>query len=183
MNPRDDIKVIKEGKFLRLLSRSNWEYVDRRNISGIVVIAALTDEGKLVLVEQFRIPVNAMVIELPAGLAGDRPEDRDEDFVQAARRELIEETGYDAARFELVASGPISPGMSFEEIDLFVATGLKRVSAGGGDETEDIIVHEVPIGQIGPWLRQKQADGSKVDPKVFAGVYFLEKMATDGTRG
>ena len=92
MTNQADITIIKEGKFLRLLSRNNWEYVDRKNISGIVVIAALTDEDKLILVEQFRIPVNATVIELPAGLAGDKPDERDEVFEQAARRELIEET-------------------------------------------------------------------------------------------
>ena len=65
------IKTIGTGRFLRLLSRDGWEYVERPNIRGIAVIVAVTDDAKLLLVEQYRASVDRRVISLPAGLVGD----------------------------------------------------------------------------------------------------------------
>src|SRR5436190_19258340 len=59
-----------EGKFLRVLKCGRWEYADRVGATGGVVIVAITNDGKLILTEQYRIPVTQRVIELPAGLAG-----------------------------------------------------------------------------------------------------------------
>ncbi len=98
--------TLAEGKFLRLVRRGHWEYADRTNARGAVVILAITDDAKIVLTEQFRIPLDRPTIEMPAGLAGDTPGDALDDGANAtqrlgwleatARRELIEETGYSA---------------------------------------------------------------------------------------
>ncbi len=80
--------------------------MDRVNATGAALIAAVTVENKLLLVEQYRIPVHARTIELPAGIIGDEPGSSDESNAEAARRELLEETGYAAGRIEAVTTGP-----------------------------------------------------------------------------
>ena len=161
-----------QGKFLRVIQCGRWEYAERVGTTGAVAIVALTDEGKLVLTEQYRIPVGCRVVELPAGLAGDEPGHAAEAFAQAARRELREETGYEAREMIWLASGPPSAGLASEIVTFFQARGLRRVGAGGGDAREQIQVHEVPLERVGQWLRDRMAHGSLVDPKVYAGLYF-----------
>jgi len=165
-------RVILEGRYLRFLRRGRWEYVERVGTSGIVVIVPVTADGKLVLVEQFRVPVGRRVIELPAGLAGDTPGARRESLAAAARRELLEETGYAAGRLELVSVGPISAGLSTELISVYLARGARRVARGGGDATEDIRVHAVPLTEVEAWLRRAGKRGRLVDVKVYAGIHF-----------
>ena len=105
MNKPEKPTTIAEGKRVRLVRRGDWEYVTRKKSSGIVAIVAVTDDRKLVLVEQFRPPVAKSVIELPAGLAGDAAGHEQEDLTDAARRELLEETGYEADSMEFLAEG------------------------------------------------------------------------------
>jgi ADP-ribose pyrophosphatase len=161
-----------QGKFLRVLQCGRWEYADRVGASGAVVIVAVTQDGKLVLTEQYRIPVGQRVIELPAGLAGDAPGNAAEALAEAARRELLEETGFAAAEMECLFCGPPSPGLASELVAFFRATGLRRVSAGGGVGHEEIAVHEVPLAAVEQWLQAKAANGVLVDTKVYAGLYF-----------
>jgi ADP-ribose pyrophosphatase len=169
----DDVRVLCNGRHIQLVARGGWEFVRRKNVSGIVGIVAVTDGGKLILVEQARPPVGKRVIEIPAGLAGDVESARTEDLADAARRELLEETGYDAARMERLADGTASAGITDEVITLFRATGLRRVSSGGGDASEKIAVHEVPLNQVEPWLEQRvRNDGALVDLKVFTALHF-----------
>jgi ADP-ribose pyrophosphatase len=164
--------VLAEGRFLRLVRRGNWEYADRTNAHGAVVILAVTDDGNLVLTEQFRIPLDRPTIEMPAGLAGDTPGDEAGNLKQAARRELLEETGYAAREMTCLISGPTSGGLSTEIITLFRATGLTKVAGGGGIDQEAIQVHEIPLASAHAWLASRMAAGVLVDPKVFAGLYF-----------
>ena len=168
----DKATVLAEGKHLRLMSAGGWEYAERRGVSGIVTIAADFD-GQIVLVEQFRKPVAARVIELPAGLAGDLADAADESLQTAAARELVEETGFTAAHWELVCSGPTSAGMTTEIVTFFRARGLTLTSAGGGDASEDITIHLVPLTEATTWLDQQAAAGRMVDPKVYLGVALL----------
>ena len=175
MGTGKDRAVMKEGKFLRLVRRDGWEYVERKCVTGIVVLVALTDDDRLLLVEQYRVPLGARVIELPAGLAGDEPGAEHEDMADAARRELLEETGYEAGELELACAGPISAGLSNEVITVFVARHVKRVGAGGGDESEDIVVHAVPLAEVEDWLLARQREGIMVDSKVYAGIYFARR--------
>ncbi len=162
-------RVIGEGKYVRLVSENGWEYTTRPNVTGIVVIVAVTDDAKLVLVEQPRTAVHSRVIELPAGMVGDI--DAKEALVDAARRELIEETGFDASEMTFLADGPIAVGISDEVISFYKAGRLRRVGAGGGDEHEDITVHEVPLAQLRGFVSTQKAAGRLVDPKIYAGLF------------
>jgi len=167
-------RVVSEGKFVRLLIKGGWEYVERPNCTGAVIIVAMTKANTLVLTEQYRIPVGKPVIEFPAGLIGDEGVGK-EDLTQAARRELLEETGYEAKRILPLASGPASAGLTNELVWLVQAVGLTKRSAGGGEGYERITVHEVPLGDVERWLRQQEQRGKLVDPKVYAGLYLLRR--------
>ena len=168
-------EVIRSGKFLRLVIKDGWEYVERVNCSGAVIIVAKTDDNKLVLVEQFRRPMQKFTIGFPAGLVGDDRGQRGEDFVSAARRELIEETGYRPARIRKIFAGPVSAGMCRDMVTIVHASGLKKVGPGGGiDDHEDIRVHEVPLKGVDSWLKTQVRRGRLVGPNIFAGLYFLE---------
>jgi ADP-ribose pyrophosphatase len=164
------------GQFLSLVREGHWEYVDRVNATGAAIILAVTDEQNLILVEQYRIPVHARTIELPAGIIGDEP-GSDEDHAGAARRELLEETGYAADRIEPLTTGAASSGVTSEVVTLFRASGLRRVSVGGGVAHEDITVQEVPLSEVDGWLQAKAKAGVLVDPKVYAGLYFVRTRA------
>jgi ADP-ribose pyrophosphatase len=167
--------IINEGKHLRFVRRGNWEFAERKNISGIVAIVAVTDDRKLLLVEQFRPPLQKRVIEIPAGLAGDIPGTETEALAEAAKRELLEETGYEAAEMEYLNEGAASGGICDEMISLFRARGLKKVHCGGGDQHEDIQVHEVPVDEVDAWLKARQRTGVAMDLKVYAALYFAKE--------
>lgn len=162
------------GTWLRLKRRGCWEYAERTNPGGGVMIIAVTPDDKLLFVEQFRPALECMTIEMPAGLVGDVPESAAEDAIEAAHRELIEETGYASAQIDFIMAGPTSAGMSNEILAFVRARNLSRVHEGGGDETENITVHEVPRKEAARWLIDKMSAGYSVDPKMFAGLYFLE---------
>ncbi len=164
-----------QGNFLQVVLREHYECVERRGIEGIVGIIAVTDDRKLILVEQYRPPVQARVIELPAGLAGDNAAARGETLEAAARRELLEETGYQAREVVPVAHGAASAGLSNELITLMLATGLTKVANGGGDEHEDMTVHEVPLAGLPEWLGQRQAQGTILDLKVYSALGFCRQ--------
>jgi ADP-ribose pyrophosphatase len=175
MEPRRDEETLYDGKHVRLVRQGKWEFVRRPNTSGIVGIVAVTDDGKLLLVEQFRPPVGKTVIELPAGLAGDVAGSEGEDLADAARRELLEETGYSAAAMTAVASGPPSAGLSDEVVTMFVARGLTKTGDGAGDGFEQITLHEVPVDGVRAFVDRKAGEGCLVDLKVFAGLYFVRE--------
>jgi len=166
--------ILHRGKYLDLISEEGWEYVKRTNCSGIVVIIPMTRDGKVIFVEQFRRPVKAQVIEWPAGLVNDRVGYDAETMETAARRELLEETGYEVGHLSLLAGGPVSSGLSSEIITFYRALDIVKRGPGGGDETESIKVHEVPLMKVEDWLREMGAKGLLVDPKVYVGLYFLK---------
>jgi len=163
------------GEFLELIRVGHWEFAQRTNSPGAVVIVPITDDGHLVLIEQYRIPVRASVIELPAGLIGDSTDSHGETIESAARRELLEETGYDARVLRELTVGPPSAGMSSEVVTFLLATELTRTSDGGGDHHEKIEVHTVLLDNAAAWLEKRRYKGTLVDPKVYAGLYFAEK--------
>lgn len=167
--------ILHAGKFLTLIREGRWEYVDRLNATGAAVIAAVTAEQKLLLVEQFRIPVHARTIELPAGIIGDEPGNSSESGADAANRELLEETGYAADHIKRLLTGPSGAGLTSELVTLFHASGLRRVGKGGGVAHEDIILHEIPLSEVVPWLEMKAKSGVLIDPKVYAGLFFIKQ--------
>ena len=167
-----------EGQYLRLVRKGHWEYAERTNAGSAVIVIAVTPEDKLLFVEQFRIPMDAPTIEMPAGLVGDL--DAHDTMEEAARRELLEETGWRAEEVKVLMVGPTSSGMSNELIAFVRARGLTRIHAGGGDESENITVHEVPVSEAPRWLAAKMAEGYSMDPKLWAGLWLLDKNP-DGT--
>ena len=177
------LTVLAEGKYLRFLSEGGWEYVIRPHSTGVVVIVAFTPARELVLVEQHRVAVHGSVIELPAGLVGDTSALRGEPLETAARRELIEETGFEAQQMVELGARPIAVGVSSEVVTFFHALGLRRVGPGGGDETEEITVHLVPLAELRGWLAERQRAGRLVDPKIFAGLYLAAVSAAEAQAG
>ena len=150
-------------------------FAERKKVSGIVGIVAVTDQNKLILIEQFRAPVNRRVIEIPAGLAGDIAGSEDEKLEIAAERELMEETGYEAREMTRLIDGAVSAGITSEIVTLFRATGLSRTGKGGGDGSEEIEVHEIPVDQVHPWIQEREKSGAIIDFKVYAGLFFLKE--------
>lgn len=174
----EDAELIHEGKFLDYCRTSKgWEFVRRHKVKGTVAIVAITDDKQLILTEQYRPPVGKRVIELPAGLAGDLPYQEDEPLVSAARRELKEETGYEAKNWQALREGPSSAGLTNETISFFYASGLTKMGEGGGDHTEDIRVHFVPVSDVPNWCSDREREGMMVDFKIFAGLYLARSLS------
>lgn len=156
-------EIVWQGRFITAKTRGKWEYVARaRGIKAAVILAV--EEGHVLLVEQFRVPLGRPCLELPAGLVGDEIEG--EDMLDAAARELEEETGYRAARMDFAGEYYSSPGMVSESFFFVTASGLEKVSEGGGVDGEDIIVHRVALNDIEDFIAQKRADGCAMDVKL-----------------
>ena len=164
----DDRKVLCEGRHMVFLDRDGWEYVEHRTAPEAAMIVALTASGEIVLAEEFRPPLNAPVVSLPAGLVGD---EGPEDAVVAASRELAEETGYAAETLETLGRGPGSPGQSSEMITFFLARNAERRGEQAAHDRGKIMVHVVPIPELRSWARAREAEGKVIDPRIWAGLY------------
>jgi ADP-ribose pyrophosphatase len=176
MRRRDEAsETVHQGKFLSYeRTESGWEYVTRTNAKGCIAILAETDDKRVVLVEQFRPPVGKNVIELPAGLAGDIPLQKDEPLLSAAKRELKEETGYEAKNWKTLGETPSSAGLTDETNTIFYATGLIRMTEGGGVGGESITVHFVNKFDVPKWCEDRRREGKLVDFKIFAAMYLAK---------
>ena len=166
------METLYAGKFLNLVRDGRWEYCERVNQTGAVMVFACTPERKVLLVEEYRPPIGMQSICFPAGLSGDEGPESD---AVAARRELLEETGYEAEHMQYLFTGPSSPGLTSESLSFFLAGGLRKVANGGGVDNENIIVHEVPLDTIETWLAEQTAAGKAIDPRIYSGLYFLTK--------
>lgn len=155
-------KVEWEGKYIRVAREGPWEYVERCGGVHAVVIFA-EHEGKVVLVEQYRIPLGRRCLELPAGLVGDED---DKGVEETAVKELEEETGFTAERIEVMGEFFSSPGMVAEGFTLVRAHGLTRIGDGGGNDHENILVHFVPRSEISNFVSEKRAEGCAIDVKM-----------------
>lgn len=156
-------ETVWQGRYVAAKKRGTWEYVSRtRNVSAAVILAV--DEGHVILIDQYRVPLGRRCIELPAGLVGD--ESAGEPVAEAAARELEEETGYRAERLTELGYFHSSPGMLSEGFTLFKAEKLTKVGDGGGTHDEDIVVHRVPLHDVPGFLERKRAEGAAVDVKL-----------------
>jgi ADP-ribose pyrophosphatase len=174
--------VLHYGRFLDLVDVDTWEFVERRNCAGVVVIVPITRGGEIVLVEQFRPALQKRIIELPAGLVGD-DHDADEDPSIAARRELVEETGYDTDEpLVRLTEGPTSSGLTSETVIFFHARNVEKTGHGGGVGGEEIEVHVVPMDGIREWLKSRDDGSTLVDPKVYAGLWLVAEHSDSDVR-
>jgi ADP-ribose pyrophosphatase len=155
-----------EGRFITAVRDGEWEYVRRARGIRAAVILAETDQGEVVLVEQFRVPLGRTCLELPAGLIGDDDGGDDDTVEAAARRELEEETGYRAKTIEVIGEFYSSPGMVSESFTLVRARGLTRVGEGGGTAGEDIAVRLVARSDIARYVEDRRASGVGIDVKL-----------------
>ena len=159
-------EVMWAGRFVVAKKKGKWEYVSRaRNIRAAVILA-LTPDDEVVLVEQFRVPLNRVCIELPAGLIGDDEGAEGEAAEVAAARELEEETGYRPGRMETIGEFHSSPGMVTESFTLLRAFELERVGPGGGTDGEDITVHHVPLGELETFIAERRRKGDAIDVRL-----------------
>ncbi len=165
------LETLFETRWITLQRIGHWDFVRRPHSDACVGILAITPEEEIVLVEQFRIPVQRRVIEIPAGIVGDEEEHIGETLAGTAARELLEETGYRAGTIEPLIDTPTSAGLTSEMLHLFYARELVREHDGGGVAGEDIIVHHVPLAGLREWLREKQAAGMIIDFKISACLW------------
>lgn len=152
------------GKWLTVRREGRWEYVSRTGGINAVAIVAIDGDDRVLLVEQYRVPLGRRCIELPAGLVGDH--DAEDTVLAAARRELEEETGYSCANVEELGFFHASPGMVTEGFTLVRAHGLQKIGSGGGVDGEDILVHSVPRTGVPAFIAAKRAEGLAVDVKL-----------------
>ncbi len=163
-------EVVWSGKYIVAKRRGSWEYVGRARGIGAAVILAIEEEHVL-LVEQWRVPLQAQCLELPAGLVGDETEG--EDVATSAARELEEETGYRPDRIEIIGTFASSPGMVSETFTLVRAHGLTKVSDGGGVPGENITVHRVALAGVADFITAKRNEGVIIDVKMLALLQFV----------
>ena len=169
-------ELLYAGKYLRMMKFKGWDYVERTNADRIAyIIPLLIDDAgnkSLIFIKEFRIPVGKYVVGFPAGLIGDIGK---EDIWAGAQRELLEETGYTGSLLPLT-HGPISPGLTNETLDYFLATNLVKKSDTLGDGTENIETFIVPVYQAYRWLEEQRCEPNyMVDSKVYLGLYFVCK--------
>src|SRR5687767_6246065 len=162
------MKVVFEGDKLLVIERDGWQFVERKKGKEAVAVIAETDDGLVILTEQFRRPVNARVIDWAAGMVGD--DDPSIGADDTAKKELEEETGYVCDAVERLVKGPTSPGITSEMVTFYRARGARKKGEGGVVDGEDITVHAVPRGELTSWLGKQSA---LIDLKVWAGLYFL----------
>lgn len=157
-------ETVWEGRYIAAKRRGRWEYVSRvRGIRAAVILAV--EDGQVLLVEQFRVPLGKPCLELPAGLVGDQ-DDPDEEVLVAAGRELEEETGWRAERLESMGEFYSSPGMVSESFTLVRASGLTKIGPGGGTDSEDITVHRVPLAELRVFVEERRNAGVGIDVRI-----------------
>lgn len=164
--------LMHQGKFLTL-KQDIVRLPDGRNASreylihpGAVMMIPLFDDGSVLMERQFRYAVGEVMIEFPAGKL-----DPQEGAIACAERELEEETGYSAKRWDFLTR--IHPVISYstEFIDLFLARDL-AAGASKLDDGEFLETFIAPAGQVIDWVRQ----GRISDVKTIIGTFWLEKV-------
>lgn len=170
-----DETVIHRGTWLTFHNKNGYEFVTRTKARAAAIIIAITPQREIILVEQYRMAVQSVVLELPAGLVGDDATYEKESILDAAKRELLEETGYEANTMQEVAAGPISSGLSGEAMTFCYSDTLTKRHEGGGIDDEDITVRVVKLDDIHDFIAQRKAAGLMIDPKIFIGLYFATK--------
>jgi ADP-ribose pyrophosphatase len=160
---RPQTDLLGAGDHLRLLRRGGWEYVEHIGGSDSVAVLATTPANEVVLIEQRRPPVDAVVLELPAGIVepGEPPE-------QAVVRELMEETGFAGGPPELLLGSPLSAGITSSILYLYRVHAAERRGPGGGIGDELIRVRLVPLPEL---LRSPLGRGGAVDWHIPAALH------------
>lgn len=165
-------EIAYEGKYIQVVNRRYidndgqeriWELVIRKVFGRTVVIVPVTPERELILEKIHRIALASDVLELPAGLM-DREGETEE---EVARRELLEETGYVVDVLELLTIAPADPGLSTQELAIYLGDNARKVQEPQLGHSEIIEVVTVPIERIMPYLLENSSK-MKIDIKISA---------------
>ncbi|MDP4162232.1 MAG: NUDIX hydrolase [Bacillota bacterium] len=133
---------------------------------GAVAILAITDENKIVMVEQYRKALERTLVEIPAGKL-----EKGEEPSTCARRELEEETGYECESLEWLISFYTSPGFADELVHLYVAKGLvKKENAASLDEDEFVNLEELTLEEAQNYIKNQQI----YDAKTVYAIQYLQ---------
>jgi len=171
-------KTLYKGKYIRLVQKGTWEFVERVGSNkAAVIIPILRNPNGIVLLKEFRVPIDNYVLSLPAGLV-----EKNEDVLVAANRELEEEAGYKAGYLQVVLEAPSSVGLSCERLIYVIADDLVEVSDGGGDENEDIIVLNTLIQSVDNQIEQSIFMGWDIDIKLYCGIYLAKNYLMHGRK-
>ena len=179
-------KVLYSTRFLELRSTkspsgNDWAYAHRPNAKNVVVIVPIihdTDGDKIVFIETKRPPLLAenksiSNIELPAGLVGD--ENADETISEALAKELLEETGYKAIYFEIVAKNVSSSAGCTSETSLFAIADIEKdiqVQAPISDNGVIISIHKIDIKNVKNWLIDQENQGKSIGSQTLSGLFY-----------
>ncbi len=183
-------QTIWEGDFLRIVRivyqdhrgvLQNLEAVERVNHPGVIVVVPFTKDKEFVFIRQFRPIINRYVITFPAGLI-----DGSESAFDAAKRELIEETGYASEKFVVLSEGPESSGMSTAVMTILLAVDAEPASdslkkQNPPDENENIETIKIPADGIYTAIEKFQNNGDYIDLKIYGLVEISKlKINNDG---
>ncbi|MBN1857147.1 MAG: NUDIX hydrolase [Dehalococcoidia bacterium] len=174
-------KTIFEGRHLRIVEKAlisddgvdrAWETLERTNVygNGAVVIIPLTRDGNLILEKNWRAPIESCVIQFPAGLTDIDGESEEE----AARRELLEETGYMAKKLIPVFLSPLSAALTGTRAMHFFAPDVEFKGKPAGDGIEQIEVLEVPLDKADDFMLNLP-EGVELDLRV-PGILWMLKQ-------
>ncbi len=174
-------KTVYEGRFVRVVEKSVitkdghhrvWEAVERTNVhgSGAVVIIALTKDGELLFEKNWRAAIESYVIQFPAGLTDVRGETEED----AARRELLEETGYAAGELIPVLESPLSAALTGTRAMHYFAPNVERVEEAAGEDVEEIEVLKVPACDADEFMLNLP-EGVELDLRV-PGILWLLRV-------
>ena len=175
-------EVVYDGKFIKTIRRhyldgkgeeKAWEMMERKTKGRIVGIVAITPEQEIILEKSFRIPVDSYVLELPAGL----PDKDGESEEELARRELLEETGYEVDEVKFIIGGCISAGILTDELALYLGMNARKAREPELEPSEDIEVIKVPLDKLPAYLLGVINKGEiKIDVKITAFLPFLKNV-------
>lgn len=140
---------------------------------GAVAVLPLHDDGSVTLVRQYRAPIDAELIEIPAGI---RDVDG-EDLRLTAERELVEEVGLTAQHYEHLGEFHVAAGLTDESVHLFLATGLTHVGADNqGPEEEAMTIERLPLAELVAMIER----GEVTDAKTIISALLVARRRADG---